>query len=110
MSNDDELCQMFLATSLISTYEDTSNVIDITDPVLAAINMSKDDPSIKSLRAKTFELVITITHANKIGIQKYIRDMNTHKNCKLKDIPTKIIKMNADIFANLFMHYLLRRY
>ena len=110
MSNDDELCQMFLATSLISTYEDTSNVIDITDPVLAAINMSKDDPSIKSLRAKTFELVITITHANKIGIQKYIRDMNTHKNCKLKDIPTKIIKMNADMFANLFMHYLLHRY
>ena len=86
MSNDDELCQMFLATSLISTYEDTSNVIDITDPVLAAINMSKDDPSIKSLRAKTFKLVITITHSNKIGIQKYIRDMKTHKNCKLKDI------------------------
>ena len=26
--------------------------------------------------------------------------MNVHKTCQLKDIPTKIIKMNSDIFAN----------
>ena len=26
--------------------------------------------------------------------------MNVHKTCQIKDIPTKIIKMNADIFAN----------
>ena len=35
--------------------------------------------------------------------QKYkniIRGMNVHKTCQLKDIPTKIIKMNSDIFAN----------
>ena len=29
--------------------------------------------------------------------------MMAHRNCKLKDIHTKIIKMNADIFANLFI-------
>ena len=39
MSNDDELCQMFLATSLISTYKDISKVTDITDHVFAAINV-----------------------------------------------------------------------
>ena len=26
--------------------------------------------------------------------------MNVHKTCQLKDIPTKVIKLNADIFAN----------
>ena len=29
-----------------------------------------------------------------------IRVMNVHKTCRLKDIPTKIIKMNADTFPN----------
>ena len=82
----------------------------ITDPVLAAINMFKDYPSIKNITAKNFKLVFSITHTNKIEIQKYIRNMKTHKNCKLKDILTKTIIMNADIFANLLMHYLLHRY
>ena len=27
--------------------------------------------------------------------------MNVHKTCQLKDIPTKIIKMNSNIFAHL---------
>ena len=49
MSNDDELCQMFLATSLTSTYEDITKVTDITDPVLAAINIFKDHRSIKNM-------------------------------------------------------------
>ena len=32
--------------------------------------------------------------------------MNVHKTCQLKDIPTKIIKMNADIFANFIcLHF-----
>ena len=30
-----------------------------------------------------------------------IRGINVQKTCQLKDILTKIIKMNADIFANL---------
>ena len=36
--------------------------------------------------------------------------MRAHINRKLKDIPTKIIKMNADFFANLFTLYLFYRY
>ena len=32
--------------------------------------------------------------------------MNVHKTCQLKDIPTEIIKMNSDIFANfIFLHF-----
>ena len=101
---------MFLVNSLISTYKDISIVNGITDPVLAAINMFRDYASIKNITAKKFKLVFSITHTNKIEIQKYIRNMKTHKNRKLKNIPTKIIIMNADISANLLMHYLLHRY
>ena len=32
--------------------------------------------------------------------------MNVHKTCQLKDIPTKIIKMNSDIFANFICLHL----
>ena len=32
--------------------------------------------------------------------------MNVHKTCQLKDIPTKIIKMNSDTFANFIcLHF-----
>ena len=32
--------------------------------------------------------------------------MNVHKDCQLKDIPTKIIEMNAGIFANfIWLHF-----
>ena len=31
--------------------------------------------------------------------------MNVHKTCQLKDISIKIIKMNADIFANAHFNY-----
>ena len=67
MCNDVDLCQMFLDTSLISTYEDISKVTDITDPVLAAINMFKNHPSIKDIRAKKIKSVFSIIHTNKIG-------------------------------------------
>ena len=60
--NDDKLCQMFLATSVISTYQDISKVTDITHPVLAAINTFKDHPSIKNKRAKNFRSVFSVTH------------------------------------------------
>ena len=67
MSNDDELCQMFLATSLTSTYEDITKVTDITDPALAAINIFKDHRSIKNIRAKLhsyYKTVINVINRN----------------------------------------------
>ena len=83
-----------------SISENISNVTDITDPVLAAINTFKDHISIKNIREKNFKSVFSFTHTNKIEIKKIIRGMNVHKTCQLKDIPTKISKMNSDIFAN----------
>ena len=89
-----------------SISENISNVTDKTDPVLAAINMFQDHPSIKNITAKNFKPVFSFTHTNEIEIKKIIKGMNVRKTCQLKDIPTKIIKMNADIFANLIcLHF-----
>ena len=73
---------------------------DITDPVLATINMFQNHPSIKNIIKKKFKSVFSFTHTNEIEIKKIIRGMNVHKTCQLKDISTKIIKMNSNIFAN----------
>ena len=75
-----------------SISENISNVTDITDPVLAAINTFKDHTSIKNIREKNFKSVFSFTHTNKIEIKKIIRGY--------QNIPTKISKMNSDIFAN----------
>ena len=65
----------YFSNRFIRTYEDFSKVTDITGFILAAINMFKDHPIIKNIRAKNFKLVFSVTHMNKIGIQKYNRDM-----------------------------------
>ena len=112
--NDNELCQMLFGyfsntifeLQIPNTYESISKVTDITDPALAVIDLFKDHSIIKNIRTENFKSVFSLTHINKIEIKKIIRDMKVHKNCKLKDIPTRIIKMNADIFANFIcLHF-----
>ena len=108
MSNDDILCQIFCGyfSNVISDFpipsisKNISNATDITDAVLGTINVFQDHLIIKNIRAKNFKSVFSLTHNNEIEIKKNIRGMNIHKTCQLKGIPTKIIKMNADIFVN----------
>ena len=64
MPNDGELYQFFYGyfsdiiseLKIPSIFENILNVTDITDPVFAAINMFQDHPSIKNIRAKSFEI------------------------------------------------------
>ena len=114
MSNDGELCKIFCdyfsnvisELQIPSISENILNVIDIMDPVLAAISMFQDHLSIKNIRDKDFISVFSFTHTNETEIKKIIRGTNVPKTCQLKDIPTKIIKVNSDIFANFFcLHF-----
>ena len=83
-----------------------SNLIDITDPVLAASNIFQDHPSIKDIRAKHIKLVFPFIHTSKVEIKKIIRGMSLHKSCQIKYIPTRVIKMNADNFINFIcLHF-----
>ena len=76
MSIDDELCQIFCGylSNIISDLQipsiskNISNATDITDPVLATINMFQDHPSTKNIREKNFKSVFSFTHTNEIEI------------------------------------------
>ena len=113
MSYDNELCQIFCSyfSNIISDLQIPSiskiisNATDITDPVLTAIGMFQDHPSIKNIRAKILNQFFFLAHTNEIEIKKF-RGMNVYQACQLKDIPAKIIKMNADIFAILSVYIL----
>ena len=103
--NEDELYQIFCdyfpniisELQIPSISKNISNVTDITEHVLATIIMFQDHPNIRNIRKKNLKTVFSFTHTNEIEVKKTIRGMNVH--CQLKDIPTKIIKMNPDIFC-----------
>ena len=50
-----------------------SNLIDITDPVLAASNIFQDHPSIKDIRAKHFKLVFPFITLAKEKLKKSLK-------------------------------------
>ena len=78
----------------------------LTDPALVAISMSQDHPSVKNIRTKKFTPVFSLTHAKEIETKKILKAWKYKTFAKLKDIPTKIIKMNADIFTNFIcLHF-----
>ena len=73
VSNDCELCQIFCdyfsnifpGLQIPSLYENISNVIDISYPVLGAMNMFQDHPSTKNISAKILNQFFP-SHTNKI--------------------------------------------
>ena len=104
--NDTELCDIFNDFfSIISKLDITKkyqcflNDMD-SDSVLSVLNAFKNHPSIKNIESKkfnsTFSFVITYTDV----VIKVINNLNVAKTCQANDIPTKVIKINKDIFAN----------
>ena len=75
-------------------------IIDKTGPVLAVINVFQGHPSIKNVRANNLKSMFSLTCMNEREIEKNMTNMNVHKTfLSIKDIPTMIIKMNAEYFC-----------
>ena len=70
---------------------------DVSDPVLKSILKYKDHPSIKAMEK------ITKLNSLKREILHEIVNLDASKSCQDTDVPTKVIKENADIFAD-FLH------
>ena len=50
--------------------------------------------------------VIPIRNQISLSWQQDIQDLNAKKSCETSDSPTKIIKLNSDIFSNLiYKHF-----
>ena len=76
----------------------------IRDPVLKAILKDKDHPSIKAIErvAKSKDL-FNFSNVDKNKLFQEIVCLDAYKACQDTDVPTKIIKENANIFTD-FVH------
>ena len=101
-SNDTELCNIFngFFCNIISelnipkNYHCFLNNMD-SDSVLFILNAFKNYPGIKNIKSKKFNSTFSFENTYTNVVMKVIK-----KSCQINDIPTKVVKMDKDIFAN----------
>ena len=77
---------------------------DINDPVLKSILKYKDHPSIKAIeKISKLHNLFKFSNVEKREVLNEIVNLDVSKSCQDTDVPTKIIKEDADIFAD-FIH------
>ena len=86
----------------IPQYKDSSvQVEQINDPILKIIEKFKNHPSIVSIQNQNWEMnKFSFQAIEKADIRKEILNMNCSKASQESDIPTKIIKMNVELFSD----------
>ena len=107
ISNDSELGNIFngFFSNIISElnipkkYHCLMNDTD-SDSVLSVYNAFENHPSIKNIKSKKFNSTFSFENTYTDVVMKVINNLNAAKNFQINDMPTKVIKMNKDIFAN----------
>ena len=79
---------------------ETNNVFD---PVLKAVKKYSAHPSILRIKEKMNNNVFSFRKVTYEEILNEINSLDTSKSTQSEDIPFKMIKDNADIFANFFL-------
>ena len=106
ISNNNELCKLFNNCSLktvdklkilnISNYKlDNTN-----DPLKEALKSFENHPSITNIKSKSFDANFTFKDTSSSEVIKLVKILNVKKGSQKSDIPTKIVKLNADFFEN----------
>ena len=81
---------------------DPSVEIDhIEDPILRIIEQYKNYPSIVAINDKNLNKQFSFEYIPKSDVEKEIVNLDVSKASQDSDIPTKMIKMNADIFPEV---------
>ena len=110
ITNDTELCNIFngffssiiFKLNICKKYQYFLNDMD-SDSVLSVLNAFKNHPSIKNIKSKNFNSTFSFENTYTDVVMKVINNLKVAKTYKVNDIPTKVIKMNKDIFANFIM-------
>ena len=76
---------------------------DVFDSVLKAIKKYSAHPSILSIEEKMYNNVFSFRNVAYEEILNEIKSLVTSKSTQSEDIPFKISKGNADIFANFLL-------
>ena len=68
--------------------------------ILSVFNAFKKHQSIKNIKSKKLNSTFSFENTYTDVVMKVINNLNVAKTCQVNDIPTKVIKINKDIFAN----------
>ena len=109
LQNNDKIAETFnnFFTSAVSnlkipSFVDPSVEIDHTEnPILRIIEQYKNHPSIVAIKENNLSKQFSFKYIPKSDVEREILNLDVFKASQDSDIPTKIIKMNADIFAEV---------
>ena len=66
----------------------------------------KNTPVFSNIKKRKLDSLFSFRKTTQEEVSKVIRDLNTKKSCQTSATPTKIIKLNSDIFSNLiYKHF-----
>ena len=71
-----------------------------SDSIPSVLNEFKNHPSIKNIKSKKLNSAFSFENTYAAAVMKVINNLNVAKTCQVNDIPTKVIKINEDIFVN----------
>ena len=78
----------------------------IDDPILRIIEQYKNHPSIVAINENNLAKQFSFKYIPKSDVEREILNLDVSKASQDSDIPSKIIKMNADIFAEVLCKFL----
>ena len=93
-----EVISNFKIPSLINNSTVDSNTI--SNSLSIAIKLFDQHPSIINIKKKKFDSVLNFIKISSTEVENVINNLSIVKACQKDDIPTKLIKMNKDIFAD----------
>ena len=118
ISNDDELCRVF--NNFFSKIVDERKIPNISnykivntnDPLKEALRYFENHRSITNIKSKSFDTNFTFRDTSSSEVIKLLKTLNVKKASQKSDIPTKIVKLKADIFGNFIckkLNYCLKK-
>ena len=106
ITNDSELCEVF--NTYFSNIVASLNIPSVNNYITSKENANKypqqikcfeTHPSITTITKQCLSSSFNFQKTNANEVMKIISQLNTAKTCQNADTPTKIIKLNKDIFA-----------
>ena len=100
-----ELLNIFFSNAVknlkIPRFSNTNSFVErLSDPVLKAILKYKNHPSIVAIRNANDNSHFRFNEVSVEEIYKKIRKLSTRKSAQCADIPIRVLKEKADIFAD----------
>ena len=78
----------------------------ITHSLSTIIETFEKHPSILNIKKKKLDSLSSFRNTTQEEVLKLVRELNTKKSCQTSEAPSKIIKLNSDIFSTfIYKHF-----